>query len=170
MVESFLYKKKWTKQEKTIFFYNLELLRANGRYKKYELNELIGVKNIYRNDQNRPGRWVIERIKQIFGIGDAELIKEIEDPQKVEQKTPHVISKSQVSFQGTNAKLPHAAMVALFKDKKWAREMNEMLLNLERLNPDKKEAIKIYLEGLIEGVKLKKKTKKARQKSSILSG
>ncbi len=61
-------------------------------------------------------------------------------------------------------------MVALFKEKKWAREMNEMLLNLERLNTDKKEAIKIYLEGLIEGLKLKKKTKKERQKYSILSG
>ncbi|KKM17112.1 hypothetical protein LCGC14_1679070 [marine sediment metagenome] len=78
----------------------------------------------------------------------------------------HVIPESQTQFQNKGDKLSHATFVALFTDKKWAREMNEMLLDIEKSDPGKKEVIKAYLRGLVEGLKPKKKPKKMERQTS----
>jgi len=60
-----------------------------------------------------------------------------------------VISENQTPFRNKGEKLSHADMVGLFKDKGWAFEMNEMLLDLERLDPDQKKLIKAHLAGMV---------------------
>lgn len=56
----------------------------------------------------------------------------------------------------------HEDLIQHFKDKAWAIELNRMLLELERVAPDKKEIIFAYVQGMLSMTKAEKKKKNLR--------
>ncbi|KKM21976.1 hypothetical protein LCGC14_1630000 [marine sediment metagenome] len=54
----------------------------------------------------------------------------------------------------------HLKIISIFKDTEWAENINEMLLEIEGLDPDEKREIKGYLEGKLSTLKRRTETKK----------
>ena len=51
----------------------------------------------------------------------------------------------------------HEHIIHSFKDKTLAKELNELMLKIEKISPEKLERVKMYLEGILEGLETKKK-------------
>ena len=105
------------------------------------------IKNKYGHDVN---------IDRLFARMEEIETENTEYPQNTKQKPMIVRSENQTPYGAKRTTMSHADMVSLFKDKEWAIDMNEMLLDLERLDPNQKGLIKAHLAGMImalEGVK-----------------